>query len=202
MPFICHKTDWTPRAPLTRSVDLSLSNVPHRHVNHSTRIEVTSSDTSDFTSRSDRKWDAGERMTQKGLVHSSMHSLLWGESETEGRRRERLDRRIRWTALISGIRFSLSGGEYRRRRFIDCRSAIRRTLRWAAMEPAEFFDGAASADQCRFVETVVDVEAAAFTDDEPVYVMGRVMIAWRIVYFTRVARREVSSRAAFDPTPL
>lgn len=69
------------------------------------------------------------------------------------------------------------------------------------MEPAEFFDGAASADRCRFVETVVDVEAAAFTDDEPVYVMGRVMIAWRIVYFTRVARREVSSRAAFDPTP-
>lgn len=59
------------------------------------------------------------------------------------------------------------------------------------MESAEFFDGAASADVA-----AVDVEAAAFTDDE--HVMGRVMIAWRIVYFTRVARREVPSRTAFD----
>lgn len=124
--FICHKTDHTPRAPLTRSVDLSPSTVPLRPVNHSTLESGDLFWRFGFTSHSDRKWDV-VAYDIEGLMHRRCISLLWDGNEMERRGGEGRG----WIGYvfvgyraISGIRFCFTvKREYRRRRFIDCRSA-------------------------------------------------------------------------------
>lgn len=192
MPLYAIKPTIQPRAPLTRLVDLSPS----------TRTPppwTTRRESGDlfwrfgFTSHSDRKWDAG---IWRGRVGAFAIVGRWKRNEKAGKGDAGRDvfvgpRDIWYTILPSG--------EYRRRRFIDCRSAIRRTLRWTAMESAEFFDRRPTGRSDRPLTS----KPRPLRSDEPVYVMGRLTIAWRIVRFTRVARRarELPNKAAFDLTP-
>lgn len=184
--FICHKTDHTPRAPLTRSVDLSPSTVPLRPVNHSTL------ESGDLFWRFWRFYvPLGPEVGRCSVWHrrvggSSVHSLLWGKNETERRGGERLDRRIRWTARYpvydsaSLYRGGVSTSSVYRLPFRDTKDFT--VSGWWSLR--NFSTVPRSADRHRF-DVAVGVEAA-FTDDEPVYVMGRVTIARRIIRFTRV----------------
>jgi len=201
--FICHKTDHTPRAPLTRSVDLSPSTVPHRTT--AKPLDVNRGDLSSDASVLRPTQTGSGTLANVWHAESLVHRQYIRYCGMKTKRKN--GQRRGWTGVFvgptSGIWFYLAvdrvstSSVYRLRRF-----AIRRTLRWAAVEFAEFFQRyhVESADRHRFDVVTADVEAAtAFMDDEPVYVMGRITIAWRIVRFTRVARREVPSRIHLWP---
>lgn len=136
-----------------------------------------------------------------------MHSLLWGESETEGRGIERPDRRIRWTARYPVYdSASLSeGGEgedidvYRLSFF-----AIRRTLRRAVVESVTNFSTTTPSRRHRSARrvAVIDVEAATFIDDEPRIRDGtRNDRLENRLFYESCAERGFQDRVAFDPTP-
>jgi len=142
--------------------------------------------------------NAGERMTQKGRCIVSTFAIVgWKQNGRAGQGRG-------WIGVFVGprnIRYTILSGRYRRRRFIDFIDlpVIRRTLQWAALEPAEFFDGATSNRPASVRRSYR--RSRGLYGQRTCICDVYITIAWRIVHFTRVAWREIPSRAAFNLTP-
>jgi len=203
--FICHKTDHTPRAPLTRSVDLSPSTGPHRTT--AKPLDVNRGDLSSDASVLRPTQTGSGTLANVWHAESLVHRQYIRYCGMKTKRKS--GQRRGWTGVFVGPRdirnmilpccrqsidvvglstssfcdtkdFTVSG-----RGVCGIFSAVPRRIGWSASVRCSHRD---------------DVEAAtAFMDDEPVYVMGRITIAWRIVRFTRVARREVPSRIHLWP---